>query len=86
MGVAATTTPTVAGASAKSGSDVGRYLYHYHTTRWLTLSLGASYVSSQFLRGDAANVEPPSLTISSCVRASQPSGRSSEPPSGSTTS
>jgi iron complex outermembrane recepter protein len=31
----------------------------YHTTRWLTLSLGASYVSSQFFRGDEANVEPP---------------------------
>jgi iron complex outermembrane recepter protein len=31
----------------------------YHTTRWLTLSLGASYVSSQFFRGDEANVESP---------------------------
>ena len=31
----------------------------YHTTRWLTLSLSASYVSSQFFRGDEANVESP---------------------------
>ena len=37
----------------------------YHTTRWLTLSLGASYVSSQFFRGDRRTSSPPSLTISS---------------------
>lgn len=30
----------------------------YHATTWLTLSLGASYVGSQRLRGDEANVAP----------------------------
>ncbi len=31
----------------------------YHTTHWLTLSLGATFVSQQFLRGDEENVETP---------------------------
>jgi iron complex outermembrane recepter protein len=31
----------------------------YHTTHWLTLSLGATFVSQQFFRGDEANVEKP---------------------------
>src|SRR5262249_49176353 len=29
----------------------------YHVLRWLTLSLGMSYVGPQYLRGDEANVE-----------------------------
>ena len=58
----------------------------YHTTRWLTLSLGASYVSSQFFRGDEANVESPLadyfvLRVGFAAR-----WQKFRPPSGSTTS
>jgi outer membrane receptor protein involved in Fe transport len=31
----------------------------YHMINWLTLSLGATFVSQQFFRGDEANVEKP---------------------------
>jgi len=58
----------------------------YHTTHWLTLSLGATFVSQQFLRGDEENVEKPLDSYVVLRGGSAPGGESLALSSGSTTS